>query len=75
MLQTSTLAAFATSAAIGIASQTTTAAPPTEENWWSTMSRYIGDHVLYDGAGTTWAVGGNFLEPFTGVAYSRRVED
>ena len=53
MLQTSTLAAFATSAAIGIASQTTTAAPPTEENWWSTMSRYIGDHVLYDGAGTT----------------------
>ena len=26
----------------------------------------------YDGAGTTWAVGGNFLEPFTGVAYSRR---
>jgi hypothetical protein len=29
----------------------------------------------YDGAGTTWAVGGFFLEPFTGVAYSRRVED
>ncbi len=29
----------------------------------------------YDGAGTTWAVGGHFLEPFTGVAYSRRVGD
>jgi hypothetical protein len=29
----------------------------------------------YDGAGTTWAVGGNFLEPFSGVAYSRRVEE
>ena len=29
----------------------------------------------YDGAGTTWAVGGAFLEPFAGVAYSRRVEE
>ena len=26
-----------------------------------------------DGAGTTWAVGGNFLEPYTGVAYQRTV--
>ena len=28
-----------------------------------------------DGAGTTWAVGGNFLEPFSGVAFRRRVEE
>ena len=26
-----------------------------------------------DGAGTVWAVGGNFLEPYTGVAYRRTV--
>lgn len=28
-----------------------------------------------DGAGTTWAVGGSFREPFVGVAYQRVVED
>jgi len=26
-----------------------------------------------DGAGTVWAVGGNFLEPYTGIAYRRTV--
>lgn len=29
----------------------------------------------YDGAGTTWAVGGSFLAPYTGVAFRRQVED
>ncbi len=27
----------------------------------------------FDGVDTTWAVGGNFLEPYTGIAYARRV--
>jgi hypothetical protein len=29
----------------------------------------------FDGVDTTWAVGGSFLAPFTGVAFRRRVED
>ena len=40
-------------AVTGVAAQSSTAAPPTKETWWTPLSQYVGDHVLFDSTGKT----------------------